>query len=170
MAGTVAASSPTTSSDTEAPPIRLDELRARVGSQIGMSDWITVDQDLIDRFADVSGDFQFIHVDADRAAQTPFGTTIAHGFLVLCLISQMRADAVARIDGTVMGINYGFNKVRFTAPVKSGARVRGRFTLDEITDVSDDQVQMTWGVTVEIEGEDKPGVVAQWLTRAVLAE
>src|SRR4051812_896606 len=111
------------------PIASLDEIRARVGQEIGVSDWLTVDQARIDAFADVTEDRQFIHVDPEGAAKTPFGGTIAHGFLTLSLLSRMAADAMLVPEGTRMGINYGFEKVRFLAPVRSGKRIRGRFTL-----------------------------------------
>src|SRR5947199_2832299 len=107
----------------------LDEIRARVGEEVGVSDWILVDQARIDAFADVSEDRQFIHVDRDAAAKTPFGGTVAHGFLTLSLLSRMAADAMLRPEAVKMGVNYGFDRVRFMAPVRSGKRVRGRFTL-----------------------------------------
>ena len=112
------------------PVASIEEIRERVGSEIGVSDWILVDQKAIDTFAEVTQDHQFIHVDPEAAAKTPFGGTVAHGFLTLSLLSRMAADAMLRPEGIRMGVNYGFEKVRFIAPVRSGKRVRGRFRLD----------------------------------------
>ncbi|MEO0797625.1 MAG: MaoC family dehydratase [Pseudomonadota bacterium] len=154
---------------SDLPGITTAELQDHVGSDLGVSNWVTIDQDLVDRFAAVSGDHQWIHVDPGRAAATPFGSTIAHGFLVLSLISQFRAEAVGNISDAVMGINYGFDRLRFTAPVTTGSRVRGRFTLAELDRLDARTVQMKWTVTVEIAGTDKPALVADWVTRAMLA-
>ena len=129
-----------------------------------MSDWILVDQGRIDAFADVTGDHQFIHVNPELAAQTPFGTTIAHGYLTLSLCSVFAYGAMPGIAGTKMGVNYGLNKVRFMAPVKSGKRVRGRFSLADVTQRPDGAWQTTATVTVEIEGETKPALAAEWIT------
>lgn len=140
-----------------------------MGEPVGVSDWFLVDQDLIDAFADVSGDRQFIHVDPERArSETPFGGTIAHGFLVLSLISRMRHNAVPPIANVVMGINYGFERVRFISPVPSGSRIRGRFTLNELDERGPNEFQFTWGVSVDIDGAHKPALVAEWLTRAIV--
>src|ERR1051325_3272680 len=112
------------------PIASIEDIKSRIGSEVGVSDWILVDQARIDSFADVTEDHQFIHVDPEAAARTPFGGTIAHGFLTLSLLSRMAADAMLRPDGVKMGVNYGFEKIRFLAPVRSGSRVRGRFRLD----------------------------------------
>ena len=141
----------------------IDEIRQRVGSEVGVSDWIMVDQPAIDAFADVTQDHQFIHVDPDAAARTPFGGTIAHGFLTLSLLSRMAADAMLRPEGIRMGVNYGFEKVRFLAPVRSGKRVRGRFHLAAFDEKRPGQYQFLHNVTVEIEGEDKPALIADWI-------
>ncbi|MEA3062220.1 MAG: hypothetical protein QOJ94_2001 [Sphingomonadales bacterium] len=141
----------------------LDEIRARVGDEVGVSDWILVDQARIDAFAEVTEDRQFIHVDPAAAAQTPFGGTVAHGFLTLSLLSRMAADAMLRPEGVKMGVNYGFDRVRFMAPVRSGKRVRGRFTLTAFDEKRPGQYQFVHNVTVEIEGEDKPALVADWI-------
>ncbi|WP_416914238.1 MaoC family dehydratase [Seohaeicola sp.] len=135
-----------------------------IGSEIGISEWVTITQAQIDAFADCTFDHQYIHVDPAAAAQTPFGGTIAHGFLTLSLLSSM-AYQMPSIEGAVMGVNYGFNKIRFVSPVRSGARIRGRFTLAELTDVRPGEVQFIMHVTVEIEGQDKPALVAEWLSR-----
>ncbi len=141
----------------------LAELQALVGQEIGISDWITVDQDRIDRFAEATGDHQWIHVDAGRAAQGPFGTTIAHGFLTLSLLPQMGASAF-EIRDTRMGVNYGLGKVRFPAPVPSGSRLRGHFRLLKYEPL-DGGAQLTVEVTMEREGLAKPVCVAESLAR-----
>jgi acyl dehydratase len=142
----------------------LDELRARVGQEIGVSDWIVVDQDRIDAFAETTEDRQWIHVDPARAkAQTPFGTTIAHGFLTLSLISALLRSAVS-VGGLRMAINYGLNRVRFVSPVPAGSRIRARALLGDTVEIGD-ALQATWRVTIEREGNDKPAVVAEWLVR-----
>jgi acyl dehydratase len=141
----------------------IDEIRGNVGAEIGVSPWIPVDQAAIDAFADVTGDHQFIHVDPMAAARTPFGGTVAHGFLTLSLLSQMAASAIAVPDGLKMMVNYGFERVRFIAPVRSGRRVRGRFVLARVEEKRPGQWQFVHDVTVEIEGEDKPALTAQWI-------
>ncbi|MGZ8283669.1 MAG: MaoC family dehydratase [Allosphingosinicella sp.] len=141
----------------------MDEIRKKVGSEIGVSDWILVDQAAIDTFADVTHDHQFIHVDPAAAANTPFGGTIAHGFLTLSLLSRMAADVLLRPETIRMAVNYGFGKVRFIAPVRSGRRVRGRFRLDRFEEKNPGQFQFVHQVTVEIEGEDKPALIADWI-------
>lgn len=141
----------------------LEEIRARVGEEVGVSDWILVDQARIDAFAEVTEDPQFIHVDPVAAARTPFGGTVAHGFLTLSLLSRMAAAAMLRPEGVKMGVNYGFDRVRFMAPVRSGKRVRGRFTLTAFDEKRPGQYQFVHNVTVEIEGEDKPALVADWI-------
>jgi acyl dehydratase len=145
------------------PVASIEEIRDKVGSEIGVSEWILVDQQAIDAFADVTQDHQFIHVDPEAAASTPFGGTVAHGFLTLSLLSRMAVDAMLRPDGIRMGVNYGFEKVRFIAPVRSGKRVRGRFRLDAFDEKRPGQFQFVHNVTVEIEGEDKPALVADWI-------
>ena len=145
------------------PIAPLAEIRARIGTEVGLSSWLTVDQARIEAFADATDDHQFIHVDPDAAAKTPFGGTIAHGFLTLSLLSRMAADAMLVPDGVRMGVNYGFDRVRFLAPVKSGKRVRGRFTLDSIEEKAPGQWLLRHTVTVEIEDEGKPALIAQWL-------
>jgi acyl dehydratase len=147
------------------PIATLDEIRAKVGTSLGASPWIEVSQRDIDTFADVTGDRQFIHVDPDAAARTPFGGTVAHGFLTLSLLSQMAAHAMLIPEGTKMGVNYGFEKVRFVAPVRSGKRVRGHFTLSSLDEKQPGQFQFVHNVTVEIEGEAKPALVADWIGR-----
>ena len=142
----------------------VSELRGLAGQEVALSDWVVIAQDRIEAFADATGDHQWIHVDADRARQeTPFGGTIAHGFLTLSLISALMRNAVA-IGGLRMTINYGLNRVRFIAPVTSGSRIRARIGLGEVVDAAD-SVQATWHVTVEREGGDKPCLAADWLVR-----
>ena len=145
------------------PIASFDELRSNIGSSIGVSDWIEVTQDRIDAFADATEDRQFIHVDPALAAQTPFGGTIAHGFLSLSLLSRMAADVMIVPDSLRMAVNYGLDRVRFIAPVRAGKRVRGHFTLDSVEDRPARQTLTRHTVTVEIEGEDKPALTAQWL-------
>jgi acyl dehydratase len=141
----------------------VDELRAAAGSPVGVSDWVTVDQHRIDLFAEATDDHQWIHVDAARAQEGPFGTTIAHGFLTLSLLPRL-IESVYRIDGGRMGINYGLNRVRFTAPLPVGSRVRGHVELLDVSEVTGG-VQVTTKVTVEAEGVERPALVAEWLTR-----
>jgi acyl dehydratase len=145
------------------PIASLDDVRARIGSEVGVSDWITIDQARIHAFADATEDRQFIHVDPDAAARTLFGGTIAHGFLTLSLLSRMGAETMLLPEGMRMAVNYGLDRVRFLAPVKSGKRVRGRFTLDSAEEKAPGQLLMRHTVTVEIEGEEKPALTAQWL-------
>ena len=145
------------------PIATLDEIRGRVGEEVGVSDWVTVDQERIDAFAEATDDRQFIHVDSQAAAQTPFGGTIAHGFLTLSLLSRFAADATLLPEGLKMAVNYGFDRVRFLAPVKSGKRVRGRFTLDSAEEKAPGQWLIRHRVTVEIECEEKPALTAEWL-------
>ena len=146
--------------------VTKDELLGKVGSEVGVSDWLTVDQSMIDKFAEATGDHQFIHVDPEKAKLTPFGTTIAHGFLSLSLMPVLTAKAdLPRLDGIKMGVNYGGNKTRFLAPVKSGKRVRGRFKLLELEEKRPGQWQQTVEYTLDIEGEDKPALIAEWISQ-----
>ncbi len=145
------------------PVASLDEIRSRVGQEVGVSSWLTVDQSRIDAFADATEDHQFIHVDSAAAAAAGLGGTIAHGFLSLSLLSRMAADATLLPEGLKMALNYGFDRIRFLAPVGSGKRVRGRFVLDSIEEKAPGQWLMRHNVTVEIEGEDKPALAAVWL-------
>ena len=145
------------------PIATLAEFRAAIGTTIGSSDWIGVTQERIDSFAEATEDRQFIHVDPALAAQTPFGGTIAHGFLSLSLLSRMAADVMQLPDTLKMAVNYGLDRVRFIAPVRAGKRVRGHFTLDGIEDKAPGQLLVRHSVTVEIEHEPKPALTAQWL-------
>ena len=146
------------------PIASLEEIRSRIGEEIGVSGWLTVDQDRISAFADATEDRQFIHVDPEAAALTPFGGTIAHGFLTLSLLSRMAPEVVLIPDTTKMVVNYGLDRARFLAPVRSGKRVRGRFRLESVDEKAPGQMLLRHDVTVEIEGEDKPALSAQWLT------
>src|SRR5947199_10498373 len=141
----------------------IEEIRGTVGSEIGVSDWILVDQARIGAFAEATEDRQFIHVDPEAAARTPFGGTIAHGFLTLSLLSRMAADVMLWPEGVKMGVNYGLDRVRFLAPVRSGKRVRGSFTLKSLEEKRPGQWQFLHAVAVEIEGEDKPALLADWI-------
>lgn len=145
------------------PISTLDEIRSKIGQPVGTSDWIEVGQDRISQFADATEDHQFIHVDPKAATAAGFGGTIAHGFLSLSLLSRMAADVMLIPDTTKMALNYGLDRVRFLAPVKAGKRVRGHFTLDGVNEKSPGQLLIRQTVTVEIEGEDKPALTAQWL-------
>ena len=146
----------------------LDEIRARIGTEIGASDWLEVTQDRIDQFADATEDHQFIHVDPDAAAKVGFGGTIAHGFLTLSLIpylSGMRKEGVKINLGGKMGVNYGLTRVRFTAPVPVGKRIRARHKLLEVEEIGDRAVQTTYQVTIEVEGSEKPACIAETVGR-----
>jgi acyl dehydratase len=145
------------------PLASLDDIRAKVGQEVGTSSWLSVDQPRIDAFAEATEDRQFIHTDPDAAARTPFGGTVAHGFLTLSLLSRMAAEAMLVPEGLKIAVNYGLDRVRFLAPVRSGKRVRGRFVLDSVEEKAPGQWLMRHTVTVEIEGEDKPALTAQWL-------
>lgn len=149
---------------TAMPLASVTEIKSRVGDEVGVSSWIEVDQARIEAFAEATEDRQFIHVDPEAAAQTPFGGTIAHGFLSLSLLSRMGAEAVLVPDGMKMAVNYGLDRVRFLAPVRSGKRVRGRFTLDSVEEKAPGQILLKHQVMVEIEDEDKPALSATWLT------
>lgn len=149
------------------PVAAIDEIRNRIGEEVGVSSWLAVDQARIGGFADATEDHQFIHVDADAAGRGPFGTTIAHGFLTLSLLSRMAADAMLIPEGLKMAVNYGFDRVRFLAPVRSGKQVRGRFALDSIEEKAPGQYLARHLVTVEIEDEEKPALTALWLTLLV---
>ena len=145
------------------PVASLEEISGMVGTQIGVSPWIEISQQHIDSFAEVTGDNQFIHVDAEKAGETPFGGTIAHGFLTLSLLSQMGAAAMYLPANSRMVVNYGLDKVRFIAPVRAGKRVRGRFTLASLEEKRPGQWQLLHNVIVEIEGEDRPALQADWI-------
>jgi acyl dehydratase len=146
------------------PPVSLEVYLGMVGKEIGVSSWQLIDQNRINVFADVIEDHQFIHVDPERAKrETAFGTTIAHGFLTMSLLSIMSYEVMPVIQGAEMGVNYGFDKLRFISPVRSGSRVRGRFTLAEAKLRKPKELQSRTNVTIEIEGEEKPALVADWI-------
>ncbi len=153
--------------------VPLEVLRAQVGEELGASDWLTIGQDRIDAFADLCGDHQFIHVDPERAARTPFGGTIAHGFLTVSLLTWFAAAVRPRIEGARHSVNYGFDRLRFVAPVPVGCRVRGRFRLTRLEERVPGEITQHYEVTVEIEGAEvesggRPALVADWVTRAYL--
>jgi len=146
------------------PPVSLSAYQAMVGKEVGVSSWHLVDQTRIDDFAEVIEDHQFIHIDPERAKrETPFGSTVAHGFLTMSLLSIMSYEVMPVIEGTTMGVNYGFDKLRFISPVRAGSRVRGRFVLAEAKLRKEKELQSRTNVTIEIEGEEKPALVADWL-------
>lgn len=140
-----------------------------IGCKLGVSNWFPIDQDRVSAFADLAEDTQFIHVDPERAAMTPFGGTIAHGFLALSLLSAMFQRAIGRIPGSSISMNYGFETVRFICPVRTGKRIRGHFLLKDCVERKPGQWKLALETTVEIKREDKPALVADWLV-VVLAE
>jgi acyl dehydratase len=150
------------------PVATLEEIHARIGTEIGTSDWITIDQARIDAFAEVTEDRQFIHVDPVAAASTMFGGTVAHGFLTLSLLSRMAFDVMLVPPNLKMAVNYGFNKVRFLAPVPVGARVRGIFTLANLEEKSPGQLLAHHNVMIDIDITEKPALTADWLGLLVL--
>jgi len=149
-----------------AQTLSLQELEARVGQELGVSPWLSLEQERIDAFARATEDLQWIHLDRERARASPFGGTIAHGFLTLSLLPRLMEQVLA-VPGGRMTVNYGLNKVRFTAPVPSGSRIRGRFTPRKVERI-EGGAQVAWGVEVEREGSEKPCLVAEWLTRHYL--
>ena len=159
---------------SEAAERAYEKFLADVGNDEGTGEWFEVTQEQVNQFADVTHDHQFIHVDPERAAATPFGGTIAHGFLTLAMLTHLAAGASsgepdpAKYEGILMGINYGFNKVRFVSPVKVGARIRARAVTSN-AELKGNMIEVTRNFTVEIDGETKPALVAEWLTRTVYA-
>jgi acyl dehydratase len=145
------------------PIAPLADIISRIGQEVGVSGWLTIDQQRIDEFADATEDRQFIHTDPETAAQTPFGGTIAHGFLSLSMLSRMAAEGMLVPDSIKMAVNYGLDRVRFIKPVRSGKRIRGRFRLDSVEEKAPGQLLLRHTVTVEIEGEEKPALTAEWL-------
>src|ERR1700712_21804 len=146
------------------PPIPLEAYQAMVGKEVGVSSWHLVDQKRIDVYADVIEDHQFIHIDPERARrETPFGTTVAHGFLTMSLMSIMSYEVMPVIEGTTMGVNYGFDRLCFLSPVRSGSRVRGRFILKEAPLPKPNELLSRTSVSIEIEGETKPAIAADWI-------
>ena len=150
--------------------ISLDDLKASIGGEPRISKWFLVDQDRIDKFADVTEDWQFIHVDPEKAAKTPFGGTIAHGFLSLSLLSAMSYDCNPVLENLAAAVNYGFNKVRFTHPVKAGQKVRAKFTTLSVDEKSPTNIVTINGVEVEIEGESRPALTAEWVGYSMLSK
>jgi acyl dehydratase len=144
----------------------LSHIQSLIGTNLGASSWVLVDQDRINRFAEVTGDHQFIHVDPAAAAATPFGGTIAHGLLTLSLLPAFAYEVLPKPEGMKMAANYGYNKIRFITPVRSGSRLRAHFTLLDFTEVKPGRWQQVTEVTVEIEGADKPALVAEWISQA----
>lgn len=148
--------------------VATSDLDAMVGQVIGISDWLTLDQSRIDQFAEITEDRQFIHIDPVKAKDTPFGGTIAHGFLTLSMLSTMAEAGSIALEGAVMGINYGFDKVRFLTPVRAGSRVRAHFTLSAVTEKKPGQYLLSMGISVEIDGEDTPALIADWLGMQII--
>ena len=144
--------------------VKIRDLETRVGQEIAVSPWVEIAQDRIDLFAKATEDFQWIHVDREKAKGSPFGTTIAHGFLTLSMLPKL-VESTFEFSDRKMGVNYGLNKVRFTAPVPAGAKIRGRFTLARYEKIDGNGVQTTWSVTFEREGGDKPVCVAEAISR-----
>ena len=144
----------------------VDELKGWIGKEVAVGRWITVTQDMINKFAEASGDYQWIHVDVERCAkESPFKTTIAHGNLTFCLLSSPVRNADLELPPSKMGINYGANKIRFTGVVPAGSKIRGRYKLLDLKNVDEKTILLTWGVTGELEGRDKPILIAESLSR-----
>ncbi|KVQ18854.1 nodulation protein NodN [Burkholderia cepacia] len=140
-----------------------DDLKSLVGKELAPSNWISIDQARIDAFADVTGDHQFIHVDPEKAAKSPFGGTVAHGLLVLSLLPTLIEQTVPVPSNVGATVNYGYNKIRFLAPVRSGKQVRAKFVISEFTEPQPGRYQQITTVTVEIEGESRPALIAEWI-------
>lgn len=150
--------------------LTFKEYVAKIGKEVGVSRWFDITQERINEFADVTEDWQFIHIDPEKAAKTPFGGTVAHGFLTLSMLAAMTYDALPAVKGRVMGVNYGFDKIRFISPVRSGSRVRARFKLLDVTLRNPKEYLSRSEVAVEIEGIDKPALIAEWLGVSYFAE
>ena len=148
--------------------LSVDQLNDYIGEEVGISEWLLVDQERINQFAEATGDHQYIHVDSERAAQTPFGSTIAHGFLTMSLMVLMGYEGSTKLKNSVMGINYGFDKLRFINPVKVNSKIRGRFRLISAEEKNTNQWLLKHNITVEIVGEEKPALVADWLGMTVV--
>jgi acyl dehydratase len=145
--------------------MRIEEVRQSLGTEAGVSEWRTVSQSMIDEFAELTGDRQWIHIDVARArSESPFGNTVAHGFLTVALLSRMVSEAVDLQADSKLRVNYGFNKLRFPAPVVAGSRIRARVTPNSIRDV-ENGIEIAWGIVVEIENQTKPALAAEWLVR-----
>jgi len=147
--------------------ISREDAKNYIGREVGVSDWLKLEQDRIDAFADATNDHQFIHVDPQAAARTPFGTTIAHGFLTVSLLTDLAAGNGVQLEDAVMVVNYGLNKVRFLAPVKVNDEIRARIVLNDFEEKRSKQFLITVAVTIEIKGQDKPALIAEWLTMAI---
>ena len=142
------------------------ETAAKAGQHLGTSEWVEMSQERINQFADATGDHQFIHIDEEKAKLTPFGGTIAHGFLTLSMIPYLSANSdIPRVDGVKMGVNYGGNKTRFISPVRAGKRIRGHWKLVEMIEKRPGQWQQTAEISIEIEDEDKPALICEWITQ-----
>ncbi len=150
--------------------LTFDEYQARIGQELGTSDWLIIDQDRINQFADATDDHQFIHVDPKQAKDTVFGGTIAHGYLTLSMLSKFSGETFPMIEGVVMGINYGLNKVRFLNPVKEGQQIRAQFVLKDVVEKKAGQYLFTTDVVIEIKGEKTPACVIEWLSLAITGE
>ena len=148
--------------------MKPDNLQAHVGKELGISEWFQVDQDRINDFADATLDHQFIHVDVEKAKSTPFGTTIAHGFLTLSLLPHLTESLGVAVEGAGMGLNYGCDKLRVLTPVKVGSKVRARVVLNSAEEKNPGQILIKQAITVEIDGEPKPALVCEWLTMHIL--
>ena len=142
--------------------LSLEAYKEMVGQEIGLCDWLLIDQQRVDAFADITEDRQYIHIDPVAAAATPFGGTVAHGFLIMSMLSAMVAAATPSIEGAAMAVNYGMNNLHFIRPVRAGKRIRARFTLLDLKERTSHQWQTTLSVKVEIEGEEKPSIVVEW--------
>ena len=142
----------------------IDDARGRIGQEVGITEWMQIDQGRIDGFAEVTGDHQWIHVDVERAKrESPFGAPIAHGYMTLSLLAKFAGECIS-VEGAKLAVNYGLNRVRFTSPVRVGSRLRGRFVLGAVEDIAGG-AQVIWNATVDIEGSDKPACVAEMVTR-----
>lgn len=150
--------------------LSMNEYVAQTGKEVGVSRWFEIDQSRIDKFADVTEDWQFIHIDPAKASETPFGGTVAHGFLTLSMLAAMAYDGLPSIKGRVIGVNYGFDKVRFISPVRSGSRVRAKFKLLEVSERNPKEFMSKNEVVVEIEGLEKPALLAEWIGISYFAE
>ena len=149
--------------------VNVKDLSGFLGKEVGLTDWVEINQDQINKFADATGDFQYIHVDEARAAKTPFGATIAHGFLTLSLLSKLSSmGGGIKLENSVMGINYGLDKVRFVSPVRVDSKVRARFQLVSAEEKKPKHYLLKHNVTVEIEGDEKPALIAEWLGMTVV--
>lgn len=144
--------------------VSKDELVNYIGKETGVSDWMKIEQDRINQFADVTEDHQFIHIDAEAAAKTPFGTTIAHGFLTLSLLTPLSSGSTLAVEGAKMGVNYGCDKVRFMSPVKVNSEIRARVKLVSVEEKEGNRILLKNEITMEIKGEERPALIAEWLT------